>query len=130
MANEENLKPFNTLTVSEQREIQKKGGIASAESRREKKMITKAIESMMKANAPDNLVEKMKRNGVGGTDYCAALVYALFSRGLKGDVTAIKLIIEMMGESPAANINVNADVNNNPFSGLSTEELRKILEDG
>lgn len=36
MANEQNLKPLNERTKSEQREIQRKGGIASGEARREK----------------------------------------------------------------------------------------------
>ena len=35
MANTKNLKPFNTLTESEQREIAQKGGIASGAARRE-----------------------------------------------------------------------------------------------
>ena len=35
--NNENLKPFNTLTESKQREIAQKGGIKSSEVRRKKK---------------------------------------------------------------------------------------------
>lgn len=37
MANEQNLVPFNERTKSEQREITRKGGIASGKSRREAK---------------------------------------------------------------------------------------------
>ena len=39
MANEQNLNPFGTLTENEQREISSKGGKASGEARRKKKLL-------------------------------------------------------------------------------------------
>ena len=47
MANEKNLKPLNTRTKEEQREISKKGGIASGKSRREKKSMKVQLETIM-----------------------------------------------------------------------------------
>lgn len=43
MANEQNLKPQNLRTKSEQREIARQGGIKSGEARREKKLIKERI---------------------------------------------------------------------------------------
>ena len=43
----ENLKPFNTLPVDKQREIQVKGGKKSVEVRKEKKLISQIYADMM-----------------------------------------------------------------------------------
>lgn len=46
MANENNLRPFDQRTESEQREIRQKGGIASGEARRRKKAIQEVMEAI------------------------------------------------------------------------------------
>ena len=48
--NQENLKPFNTLTEEKQREIASKGGKASVEARRKKKVFKEAIEKQLGHN--------------------------------------------------------------------------------
>lgn len=66
MANEQNLKPFNQLTVKEQREIQKKGGQRSAEARKEKKLFKEEILKRMGEkdwnDIVDKLIERAKKN--------------------------------------------------------------------
>lgn len=47
MANEQNLRPQSMRTKSEQREIARKGGIASGESRREKKFLSQAYADIL-----------------------------------------------------------------------------------
>ena len=47
MANNENLKPFDQRTESEQREIRSKGGKASGEARRKKANLKKAMEQIL-----------------------------------------------------------------------------------
>ncbi len=51
MANEQNLKPLNERTKSEQREIQRKGGIASGEARREKADLKKQLLLFLETDA-------------------------------------------------------------------------------
>ena len=51
MANESNLKPFNERTESEVREIAKRGGIKSGESRREKANLKKQLQVFLEAEA-------------------------------------------------------------------------------
>lgn len=51
MANEQNLKPFNERTESEVREIAKRGGIKSGESRREKANLKKQLQVFLEAEA-------------------------------------------------------------------------------
>lgn len=54
MAGEENLIPFNQRTEKEQREIAKKGGIASGKARRRKATIKKTLETIMEMTVPDD----------------------------------------------------------------------------
>lgn len=129
MAGEENLIPFGDLTEEEQRKIASMGGKASVKARREKKRLTAAVEAVLNAKAPDKVVSQMKKNGVEGNDYYAALGYAVVAKALKGDVSAFNSVRDIIGENPTNNIAVTGEVNN-PFSGLSTEELREILKDG
>lgn len=47
MANEGNLKPFSTLSESEQREIRRKGGKESGRKRKERKLIADALRKVL-----------------------------------------------------------------------------------
>ena len=51
MAGEQNLKPFNKRTEEEQREIARKGGIASGKARREKADLKKQLQVFLEAEA-------------------------------------------------------------------------------
>ncbi len=50
--NDENLRPLNTRTKSEQREIARQGGIASGKARREKANMRKLMAMMMEEKIP------------------------------------------------------------------------------
>jgi len=82
MANEKNLKPFNTRTESEQREIARAGGIASGEARRERK---KFREHLLESLATGNIQED--------------IVIALIDRAKSGDIAAFKTIRDTIGEN-------------------------------
>lgn len=46
-------------------------------------------------------------------------------------VSIAKIVLEYAGLEPTKNINVNTEVkNSNPFEGLTTDELRKLIDDG
>lgn len=66
MANEENLISLGDRTTDEQREIAKKGGIASGEARREKKLWKDEIMKRLGENdwnkIIDNLIDRAKKN--------------------------------------------------------------------
>ena len=51
--NEQNLKPFGERTEKEQREIQQKGGKASAEARRKKRDLREALEMLLEKDFKD-----------------------------------------------------------------------------
>jgi hypothetical protein len=89
MAGEENLKPFNTLTVEEQREIAKKGAQASIKVRREKKelkeRIALALEYITKEKSKQAQTEELKKT-IEAIGYDTFIVLKEIE---KGNLTAI-----------------------------------------
>lgn len=51
--------------------------------------------------------------------------FSLIQEALKGNVKAFETIRDTIGEKPKDNVNITGEVNN-PFAGMTTEELRKI----
>lgn len=49
MVNDENLIPINQRTKSEQREIQKKGGLASGKVRRQQADLRRAFQTLLRS---------------------------------------------------------------------------------
>lgn len=62
MANEQNLKPLNKRTKSEQREIAKKAGLASGKARKRKKYIKENLEELMTMDLKDSKLQENMRN--------------------------------------------------------------------
>lgn len=97
----ENLVPFDSLTVEEQREIAKKGGEASVVSRRQKKTMREWLEIAMQAAmkddggapimSPDDPTRELTRKE------CAMLKLA--AKAAKGDLKAIELSAKLSGEA-------------------------------
>ena len=87
MANERNLKPARTK--SEARERGRKGGIASGESRREKKTFRETLEAL--------LDRKLERPRLTGRE---AVAVALFEKAMSGDVKAFQELRDTVGEKP------------------------------
>lgn len=114
----EDLIPQNQRTKEEQKEIARKGGIASGEARRAKKDLQYFAKIML-----DEIVTDKKGNEMP-TRY--AMLKSVLKKVLKdGDVQAFKTIAAQAGEQPT-DANGNIVIVNN-FSGVSPE-ARKALE--
>lgn len=101
MANEQNLIPFGERTEKEQREIQRKGGIASGVTRRRKKTVKQAVELVMSLPVSDPKTKsKLKRMGidVDDADNQTAVVVGLYGRAAKGDHKAAALLFELLDD--------------------------------
>lgn len=81
--NDENLIPFSERTESEQREIAKKGGIASGTSRRAYRSLKQAAKAFFKEN--DNAAMRM--------------IQALYEEAEKGNVKAVEKLQDLIGET-------------------------------
>ena len=94
--NEENLIPQSERTKEEQREIARKGGIASGKARREKKIFKEAIEKQL-GQSIDSMIKSM------------------IEQAKSGNVQAITFLRDTIGEKPTDKVEaeVNSDVNIN-----------------
>ena len=87
MANEENLIPQNKRTKKEQREIAKKGGIASGEARRKRRTLKEELLAMLEDK-----------------DIQESITLALISKAKTGDTKAYEVIRDTVGEKPVDKI--------------------------
>ena len=96
MNGQENLVPQSERTKEEQREIARKGGIASGKARREKKIFKEAIEKQL-GQSIDSMIESM------------------IKQAKSGNVQAITFLRDTIGEKPTDKVeaDVKSDVNIN-----------------
>lgn len=91
--NESNLRPFNELTEEEQRELSRKGGIASGEARRRKKTLKEELIALLETN---NNNEKIS--------------VAILNKALNGDIQAFTTIRDTIGEKPVDKVEADVGV--------------------
>ena len=136
MAGEENLIPMSERSKEEVREIARRGGIKSGETRRRKKTMRETLELLLTMplkqgeradiEKGDNLKEFAKEN----VTVEQAMLIAQIQKALKGDAQAFEMIRDLIGEKPVDKKEVSASVqHDNPFEGLTTEELKKLIDD-
>lgn len=109
MANEMNLKPVRTK--KEARERGKNGGIKSGQVRAERKTLKDELLLLLSTN-----------------DFQEKISLALLEQAKKGNTKAYEIIRDTIDEKPKQNVNISGSLNN-PFSDLTTEELRQMIAD-
>ena len=101
LANEKNLIPYSERSENEARENGRKGGIASGESRRKRKLLKDSMNALLELPVSStkeyNALIKM---GIDREDIdnSQLIVLALFNRAKSGDVAAIKELRNLIGE--------------------------------
>lgn len=101
MANNENLKPNSERTPKERKELAKKAGIKSGEARRKKRDMKAELLLVLDEPIKDKKGHKLPPR--------RALSMTLLKKALSGDLKAIKLLLEIIGELPKDNNFVVAD---------------------
>lgn len=96
MANEENLIPFNERTEKEQREIQRKGGIASGKTRRKKANMKKTLEALLVSKVSNPQLSKILKDMGFEDDYESALLLVAMQKALKGSSRHMELISKIV----------------------------------
>lgn len=95
MANEENLIPFNERSVSETRELGRKGGIASGKARRKKANMKKTLDAFLVSPvASPKMAEKLREMGFED-DFESALIMVAIQKALKGSARHMELIAKI-----------------------------------
>ena len=112
MANEQNLRPGEHIPT---REEAKKGGIASGESRRRKKLLRECLDELL---AKEYTSEGKTLTG------SEALAVTLIKKALKGDVKAFEVLRDTAGEKPVEKVTERANNRkNNNHSACLTARL-------
>ena len=107
MKGEENLIPMSERTKEEAREIGRRGGIASGEARREKKLIKEQIQLLLSLPLKDAKTKKeLKELGIDtdNIDNQMAMVISMWRKAIKGDVQAFNTLRDTIGEKPTDKI--------------------------
>ena len=102
MANEKNLRPFNTLTESEQRRIRRKGGKASGAKRRQLKTLAEELRALLSEDVVDVKGRKMNTQ--------TAISTALIKAAIRGDVKAFNAIRDTLGQKPTETMETNVSL--------------------
>jgi len=95
--NTQNLKPLNTRSKSEQREIQSKAGKKSGEVRAARKTFK------------EELLKQLEMQSKTGTSNNEAITQAILQRALRGDTKAFEIIRDTIGEKPTDKVDINTD---------------------
>lgn len=100
MANEKNLIPFDKRSETEVRELGRKGGKASGETRMRRRLTRELITTYDGAPLNDEENAALDALGMPKSGRTAKLrrVLALLQKAETGDVQANKLILETLGE--------------------------------
>lgn len=101
MINLQNLKPQNTRTKEEQREIARKGGIASGKARKEKKLVSDMVRSFLEK---EHVIKKGKT-----LDTEILLHESMVKILLRGGAPAVALIKVMSEVTEGAKLKVSPD---------------------
>ena len=111
-----------------------KGGIASGKARREKKAMKETLATLLsmplKNGKALDLEEVKSVAALKGKNITVqeAIMLAQIQKAVKGDTRAAEFIRDSSGNKPKEGIELSGGINN-PFAGLSTEELKKLIED-
>lgn len=101
MPYEKNLIPMPERTEDEQREICRKGGIASGVARRRKRSLKEAADLLMSMPVSDKrLRNKIVRMGLqeDDVDYQMAAIAGLLSGAIKGDSRAASVLLGILDD--------------------------------
>lgn len=111
MANEQNLRPGEHIPT---REEAKRGGIASGESRRRKKLLRECLQELM----------QMEYNTAQGKKLGSEMLSAmLMKKAMSGDIKAFEVLRDTAGEKPVDKVMV-ADVDKSVI-----DEVEKMVND-
>ena len=131
MANSQNLIKNEDLTPEQRRKNASKAGKASAKKRQQNKTFKEIINKFLDGQVSDErLKQQMVEFGFADKEVSnkSCAVFALWKEAIKGNTKAFELLRDTIGEKPQEKVNISGEVNN-PFSGMTTEELRKILNE-
>jgi len=127
----EDLIPVNKRTRAEQKKITQKGGIASGKKRRENKAMRELVKiaaysTGFKEFANNETIKKLFGEDNSDKTPMHIAIAKQIKAAMDGDLKALEFVRDMLGEKPAEKVDMSV---NNPYAGLSTEDLKKLADE-
>ena len=132
-----NVKPpctFSKMTPEQRAENGRKGALKAIETKRKRKAMKETLEILldmpMKRGKVYTAEEIKSFADLKGKNITIdqAMMICLVQKALKGDLSAIAMVRDTIGEKPAEK--VEATVTKNPFDELTADELRALIAKG
>jgi hypothetical protein len=130
----DNLIPQSERTKDEQRAVAKMGGIASGKARREKKAMKDTLGALLSMPLKDeqtaDIEDIQSLAALKGRNITVqeAIMLAQIQKAIKGDTKAAEYVRDTSGNKLKDAVELSGAVGN-PFAGLTTEELKKLIGD-
>ena len=130
MAGKDNLK---LPSSAEARQYGSKGGKASGKARREKKAMKDTLETLLtmsiEVGTADSIDEIQSIALLNGKNISVqeAIMLAQIKKAIEGDTKAAEYIRDTSGNKLKEGLELSGGINN-PFEGLTTEQLKELLE--
>lgn len=140
MANEQNLRPYSSLSEKEQRELTSKGGKASVEARRRKKTLRELFETFGESKPNKVVIEQFNKLGIPVDEDDTMLTCMMKWAGVKSVAKGTKMgdllkFFEVFGkytgQDPAKEVNISGEMSSkvNYITPDSLEEIKKHIAD-
>ena len=132
-----NVKPpctFSKMTPEQRAENGRKGALKAIETKRKRKAMKETLEVLldmpMKRGKVYTAEEIKSFADLKGKNITIdqAMMICLVQKALKGDLSAIAMVRDTIGEKPAEK--VEATVTKDPFDELTADELRALIAKG
>lgn len=125
---------FARMTPEQRAEYGRKGAEKANETKRKRKEMRETLDILLnmplkkgKVYSAEEIKSFADLNGKNIT-IDQALMVKLIQKALKGDLNAIGMVRDTVGEKPVEK--VEATVNKNPFDELTADELRELIAKG
>ena len=125
---------FARMTPEQRAEYGRKGAEKANETKRKRKEMRETLDILLnmplkkgKVYSAEEIKSFADLNGKNIT-IDQALMVKLIQRALKGDLSAISMVRDTVGEKPVEK--VEATVTKNPFDELTADELRELIAKG
>ena len=122
------------LTSEQRREYGRRGGLTKGENARRRKELRETLDILLDMplkKGRTTSVEKVQAfTEMKGKNITVdqAMMVTLIQKALKGDLSAIAMVRDTIGEKPVEKVNMDAKVTKNPMEDLSVDELRELIK--
>lgn len=116
----EDLIPQNMRTKEEQKEIARKGGVASGEARRRKRSLREAMQTMLALELSEKEINDLAKKGYDAETQLDALTAAALMSAKRGNSQAFANVMRLLGEE-TLNIEIQDDSTKNMDNWLNNE---------